>query len=301
MFDFEVLQGNALSLPFNDGSVDLIVTSPPYFGLRSYQSAGAHFAGQIGEEATPQQYITALLEATTEMKRVLKPEGNIWVNLGDKYSRGSRPRNQPDQFRKGPETTYDHPKYVKDTSPENSGITGKSLMGIPQRYMIGCIDDLGLIARAEVIWSKPNGMPERVEDRVRRSHENWFHFTKQKTYYANIDTIREEHKTVENAKKGKLPGSVWSVATEPLRVPDDLGVDHYAAFPTEFPRRIIHGWCPPDGIVLDPFGGSGTTAHVAATLGRRGISLDMSADYGRIAQDPRVFGKRQRMVQGREG
>ena len=243
-------RANALNLPLADNSVDLVVTSPPYFGLRSYQDGGEHYEGQIGAEATPAEFVDALIAATREMMRVVKPSGSIWVNLGDKYSNGMRQHFTP----------------------------AKSLMGIPWRYAIRCIDDLGLILRAEVIWSKPNGLPESVTDRVRRSHETWFHFTLSPRYYSAVDEVREEHAartieqskidaraglvkksqhrqpTVENRRErsvtpppnplGKLPGSVWSIATEPLRVPDHLGIDHFAAFPTEWPRRIITGWSP---------------------------------------------------------
>jgi hypothetical protein len=145
-------------------------------------------------------------------------------------------------------------------------------MGLPWRYAIRCIDDLGLILRAEVVWAKPNGLPESVTDRVRRSHEQWFHFTRQSRYYASVDEIREEHapktlthrgggqswgnednpdnnwgdaKVREINPLGKLPGSVWTIPSEPLTVPDHLGVDHFAAFPSEWPRRLILGWTPP--------------------------------------------------------
>jgi site-specific DNA-methyltransferase (cytosine-N4-specific) len=167
------------------------------------------------------------------------------------------------------------------------------------------VDDLDLILRAEVIWSKPNGMPESVTDRVRRSHETWFHFTKEQRYFAHVDGLREPcsgyarpngsiRATPGGQRKramadtvnplGRLPGSVWDIATEPLIVPAALGVDHFAAFPMEWPRRIIRGWSPEGGTVLDPFGGTGTSALVADALGRHGISSDMSADYSRIAQ-----------------
>ena len=147
----------------------------------------------------------------------------------------------------------------------------KSLMLLPQRYAIGCIDQLGLILRAEVIWSKPNGLPESVTDRVRRSHEQWWHMTKEPRYFSAVDEVREVYaaptatRTFGNVDPsrgdhgkpaarmdaadvmnplGKLPGSVWQIPTEPLRVPDHLGVDHFAACPSEFPRRIILGWSP---------------------------------------------------------
>jgi DNA modification methylase len=394
-----IIRGNALDLPIADGSVDLIVTSPPYFGLRSYQDGGEHYEGQIGDEATPAEFVDALVAATAEMVRVLKPSGSIWVNLGDKYVADNRGSGS-DPKRGG----------AKWAPAGSRGYVGegimprKSLMGIPWRYALRCIDDLGLILRAEVVWSKPNGLPESVTDRVRRSHETWFHFTKSPRYFSAVDEIREEHESAGLARRayafnvndaqrasknpvlngagerpanplGKLPGSVWTIPTQPLRVPDHLGIDHFAAFPMEWPRRIIRGWSPAgvcvecgegrrplrgrsceecgalveantktclscghrrgaewregrtandamraeDGkaglhvakrdkpttvsnrrggdvcacpeptadtrpaIVLDPFGGTGTTALVAKALGRHGISNDMSSDYCRLA------------------
>ena len=354
-----IVRGNALALPLDDSTVDLIVTSPPYFGLRSYQDGGEHYAGQIGSEATPAEFVDALIAATREMVRVLKPSGSIWVNLGDKYAGSSGGGG-------GRQMQDDHAKSAIVTD-----VRAKSLIGVPWRYAIRCIDDLGLILRANVIWSKPNGLPESVTDRVRRSHEDWFHFTLNPRYYSAVDEIREAHvypldagrarkgyvgkesapaqygNTAGDASLGKLPGSVWTIPTEPLHVPDHLGIDHFAAFPTEWPRRIIQGWSPrgicvecgegrrpvsdratvvlsstnghvsavpnkPDGregarkalnisvtgyacacpeptapttpaVILDPFGGTGTTALVAHALGRHGISVDMSADYCRLA------------------
>lgn len=273
-----LIRADARTLPVADCSVDLIVTSPPYFALRSYQDGGEHYDGQIGAEATPGEFIDALIAATREMVRVLKPSGSIFVNLGDKYN-GT-----------------------------------KSLLGVPWRYAIRCIDELGLILRAEIIWAKPNGLPESVTDRVSRKHEQWFHFTVSERYYSNIDAIREPFRpsslsraryaqnTTAKARMtmpgerrekanqswspstlGKIPSSVWDVATEPLRVDPALGVDHFAAFPTEWPRRLILGWSPENGTVLDPFGGTGTTAAVAKALGRTGINVDLSADYLRLA------------------
>ena len=264
-----LVQADAVQLPVADDTVDLVVTSPPYFALRSYQDDGDHYDGQIGSEATPAEFLDALWAVTAECVRVLKPSGSLWVNLGDKYSRGQRPVGQPDQFRTSADITYDDPKYINSRRPENSGIPGKSLMGLPWRYAIGCIDDLGLILRAEVIWSKPNGLPESVADRVRRSHEQWFHFTLEPHYFSALDEIREEFTQISGRMDadysrrtrvpegtsprskswkvnpmGKLPGSVWSIPSEPLQVPDDLGVDHFAAFPQEWPRRLILGWCP---------------------------------------------------------
>lgn len=372
-----VLQADARALPMPDATVDLIVTSPPYYALRSYQDSGEHYTGQLGSEVTPAEYVTALIDCTREMMRVLKPTGSIWVNLGDKYANSQGVQGSSgERSDRAQASTYEPRTAVV-------GFRSKTLLGIPWRYAVRCVDELGLILRAEVIWSKPNGLPESVTDRVRRSHEQWFHFTKQPRYYSAVDEIRDKHRS--DARKwdsgvsatnkgksrsvwqggdesrfsggqnplGKLPGSVWEIATQPLTVPAHLGVDHFAAFPVEWPRRIILGWSPASictacgegrrlvvdrsektlhrpsgadqvgcrmhevaprvrssagnvhtrhrivghacacpepvtetrpGVVLDPFGGTGTTALAAKALGRHGISVDMSADYCRIAR-----------------
>ena len=187
----QIIRGNALALPLADDSVDLVVTSPPYFGLRSYQDGGEHYSGQIGDERTPAEFVDALIAATAEMVRVLKPSGSIWVNLGDKYSSTSTPGPQSQNTT----MTGGRHKGVENIAQRRiaSNVPAKSLIGIPWRYAIRCIDDLGLILRAEVIWSKPNGLPESVTDRVRRSHETWFHFVKEPRYYSAVDEVREEY------------------------------------------------------------------------------------------------------------
>ena len=378
----QIIRGNALALPLADDSVDLVVTSPPYFGLRSYQDGGEHYSGQIGDEPTPAEFVDALIAATAEMVRVVKPSGSIWVNLGDKYAGSNGMPGGSGSSTLAGQARAHAAAGTGIRRPSATGAPAKSLIGIPWRYAIRCIDDLGLILRANVIWSKPNGLPESVTDRVRRSHEDWFHFTLNPRYYSAVDEIREAHQHPHIAHTGprssrgevdgnaqhlrmglsplgKLPGSVWTIPTEPLHVPDHLGIDHFAAFPTEWPRRIIQGWSPrgicvecgegrrpttvtwpgvkeretpaygagnhgtgsstlgsrgpsariigeacacPEptaptrpGVVLDPFGGTGTTALVAHALGRHGISNDMSADYCRLAgwrtSDPKQLAK----------
>ena len=386
-----LLRGDAAHLPIADQSVDLIVTSPPYFALRSYQDGGKHYPGQIGSEATPGEWVDALVACTREWVRVLKPSGSMFVNLGDKYSTGAS--GQSDMAKLGERYRGGGHKDAKaktKTLPV-PGFQPKSLLGLPWRYALRCIDELGLILRAEIVWSKPNGLPESVTDRVRRSHETWFHFTVRPRYYAAVDTIRELQQS--NGERhvgrsgyagapngiarsfterslnplGKLPGSVWSIPSQPLTVPAHLGVDHFAAFPMEWPRRLIQGWSPsgictrcgdgrrpvstsiamssqgttlrrprgsvalyggivrvderhqrdvlttltgeccgcPDitapttpSVILDPFGGTGTTALMADVLGRHGVSVDMSHDYSRLARwrttDP---GERARAMQ----
>lgn len=304
-----VLRADARRLPLADNSVDLVVSSPPYFSLRSYQDGGEHYDGQIGAEPTPTEFVDALIEVTREAMRVLKPSGSIWINLGDKYAsyEGGRSKSQSGLIN----ASLDLPRVPKGYGLTGGGtVKSKSLMCIPWRYAIRCTDELGLILRAEVIWSKPNGLPESVTDRVRRSHETWFHFTAQPRYFSAVDEIREEYAPdslrlnkvgpasmkgrnvnlgsgspqTGRSPLGKLPGSVWTIPTEPLKVPEELGISHFAAFPSEWPKRIIQGWSPSGGTVLDIFGGTGTTAMVAKALGRDGISVDLSADYCRLAQ-----------------
>jgi DNA modification methylase len=352
----------------------LICTSPPYYALRSYTDGGEHYAGQVGSEDSWGEYLASLLECTREWARVLKPGGSIFVVLGDKYS-GAQQQSH------GCQPAETSSAYWQRTDPRRSGIPAKSLMLLPERYRIACADGLGLIARAVIEWSKPNGLPESTADRVRRSHEDIVHFTKEPRYFSAVDEVREPHlpQSVARAGRrrlapdlsqagvgspntlnpsdcchpaGRLPGSVWEIATSPFRPPAELGVDHHAAFPPELARRIILGWSPagvctacgegrrpvsartgetgrhpggggtyramrapggkdthladaalrprvitgyacacPDasaptrpGVVLDPFGGTGTTALAASVLGRTGVSVDLSADYCRLAQ-----------------
>lgn len=308
-----LVRADALALPVRDSSVDLVVTSPPFWPQREYtDNGGVVYDGQIGNEPDPFDYLDALWRVTAELVRVLKPGGSIVVNVGDKYAERAGPGRVP--------SDRDGRRYRKATRPRRAnvpGIRAKSLLGLPWRYAIGCIDgEAGdpLILRSELVWSKPNGLPESVVDRPRRSHEHWFHFTTSPHYFADMDQIREpysldtltryaagyrstgrESATTKGYTNddggprtvnplGKLPGSVWEIGTEPLNVPDELGVDHFAAFPQEWPRRLILAFCPPGGVVLDPFGGTGTTAMVARALDRTGISVDMSADYLRLAR-----------------
>ena len=303
-----IVQGDALHLPLPDESVDLCITSPPYWALRSY-SAGP---GEIGSEPTPQAFLEALWAATAEMARVLKPGGSIFVNLGDKYEGGGGPSGHT-----GKEVGQGQKNGYRNS--RSGAVPVKSLMLLPERYRIGCVDQtspyyraefyqglandlmdgditperarqladefeaspkskgLGLICRSVIVWDKPNGLPESVTDRVRRSHEDWVHLVKQPRYYSATDEIREPTPTAARTGRfesypagsasgsvtaegghhvnraasmplnplGKLPGSVWSIPSEPLRLPDHLGVQHYAAFPSEWPRRLILGFSPP--------------------------------------------------------
>lgn len=366
-----VLRGDARNLPLLDASVDLICTSPPYWSLRDYRDGDESLKGQIGNEASPQEYLESLWECTREWMRVLKPEGSIFVVLGDKYSdRADGGLASAQSWRE------DRAGCLPPGRSSTAMAPRKSRLMLPERYRIGCLD-LGLLVRAVIIWSKPSAMPESVTDRVRVAHEDIVHLTKLPQYYSAVDEIRtpaSDYERKPGARRptppgqrrramadtvnplGALPGSVWEIASQPLLVPEHLGTDHFAAYPFEIPRRIIRGWSPsgvctacgegrrpmveagrtsheaprpaydqggvgvkgsarhgkgastlgprgvvaritgyacscptPDApsrpaVVLDPFGGSAATALVAATLGRVGLSVELSADYNRIAQ-----------------
>jgi DNA modification methylase len=280
-----VLRGDAAHLPLPDASVDLIVTSPPYFGQRDYRDGGESLAGQIGSEETPAEYIAVLLRCTREWMRILKPSGSLFVNLGDKFSQRTQTRRSshqpgifPGKFEEFSETWAERAAKGATRMPHQNVINDagdcvleKSLMQLPQRYSIACADQLGLILRRDIIWSKTSGMPESVTDRCATRHEYVFHFTKQPRYFAAVDEIREPHSAVSVARSqrqynagdlfsvgtpntlnpeqfvnplGALPGSVWEINSLPLVVPSHLGVDHFAAYPPELCRRIILGWSP---------------------------------------------------------
>jgi len=283
---WKIVHGDARNLDIEDGSVDLICTSPPYWGLRSYRDAGEHYDGQIGSEVTPAQYVEELVGMVDgEWRRVLKGTGNLFLNLGDRHNNRAITRSSSHQSGLFPERKDDTigTDWADLTKQGRTRLTDsmtreKSLLGLPWRIALALIDR-GWILRAEIVWSKPNGLPESVTDRVRRSHEQVFHFTLEPRYYAAVDRIRDPYQTAldreppiggtarrdgaeagandprymgnEPARSGlgRLPGSVWTIPTVPLIVPDthrkhwDLP-DHFAAYPPELVRRIVLGWSP---------------------------------------------------------
>jgi DNA modification methylase len=293
--------------------VDLVVTSPPYYQLRAY-ATGGHPA-EVGSEPHWRDWLARLVEATAEMARVLKPSGSIFVNLGDKYNSAAGAGNTR-VFRPG----HGSPKWADDPQARGGsapGIPEKSLMLLPERYRIACVDQLGLTARAVICWHKVNGLPESVRDRVRRSHEDWVHLTRGPRYYAATDELREPHATplhnpgnrngdrkavgpqdrgghsqwedtwrVWGNSLGKLPGSVWSIPSEPLRLPAWLGVDHYASFPSEWPRRLVLGWSPPGVCVVCGQGRWPVVERQTNAEAWRDLPLK-PGEIGRLAARPR--------------
>lgn len=277
MANIEIKQGDAFNTGLVDSSVDLIVTSPPYFSFREYTD-GEETLKAVGNEEHPWEYIKVLVDWGEECRRVLRPDGNLFVVLGDKYA-GSGGHNNAGigaDKKRGP-GRYSQSAIVNWTQPP---IRNKSQLGLPTRYANLMVEKEWLL-RQTIIWNKPNSIPTNAKDRGEFTHEYVYHFTKGRDYYFNPDlrTYPEIYKS-----------SVWEItSSEGLRYPKEiferLGTDrHYAAFPAELVRRILVGWAPPDGLVLDPFGGSGTTALVSRLLGMRAISLDLSAGYTRLAR-----------------
>lgn len=302
-------------------SVNCIVTSPPYFGLRDYG-----VSGQIGLESTPAEYVQTMVTLFREARRVLRSDGVFWLNLGDTYTGGGRGNNPPLGAREWKQGT--NAGSVIETRTDVDGLAPKSLIGIPWRVAFGLQDD-GWIVRQDNVWAKPNPMPESVTDRTTRAHEYVFQFAKSGRYFFDKDAIAEpvkpdsikrqgravsdNHKNT-NGAPGQTPHSMFkarpnkqdelgkrtytgfneryegqenpmankrSVWTIP---PAQFREAHFATFPYELPEICIKAGCPPGGLVLDPFMGSGTTALVARDLGRNFIGSDLNADYVAIAR-----------------
>lgn len=248
----EVLAG------FGEGTVDCVVTSPPYYGIRDY---GAE--GQYGLEPSVGEYVTNLVALYEQVRRVLAEDGTFWLNLGDSYA--SRPRGAR-QARRRDKAVVAAPTGTPDR-------VQKSLLGVPWRLAFA-LQDAGWILRNEIIWHKPNSSPESVQDRLATRHEHLFLFTKNPSYYFDLDAIREAHApTTHSTSAGANPGDVWSIPNQPF-----TGA-HFATFPLEIPRRAIAAGCRPDGTVLDPCSGSGTTGAAAQALGRNYIGIDINAAY----------------------
>lgn len=315
----QILLGDATNMhQIPDNSIDLIVTSPPYFGQRVYfDNKGNPITEAVGSEAAPGEYLDALDRFMEEAWRVIKPTGSVFVNLGDKYAGSGGHNNDRIQGTKyDAETpTRDGPThYVKVSETRR-----KSLLGLPWRFALRQMD-AGWILRQEIIWSKSNGMPESATDRTKRFHEQWFHLVKEENYFSSIDALRQPIKpqSVERDKQGypggaftsqfqgspldkreqsstktfghplgTLPSSVQTISTGGVRPTKEEQrkfnlPKHFAPFPPEWPRFFILGWSPEGGLVLDPFAGTGTTSLVAQILNRSSIALDISPAYIRL-------------------
>lgn len=290
----------ARSLP--DQCVQCIVTSPPYFGLRDYGTDG-----QMGLEPTVKEYVANMVTLFTELRRVLRDDGTLWLNLGDSYA-----ANRSYQVVDNKHTDVGNTKASK--VPD--GLKPKDLIGIPWRVAFALQED-GWTLRSDIIWSKPNPMPESVRDRPTKSHEYVFLFSKSTRYHYDADAIKEpavggtggdfsakyaaaqpshgtkqdqtgnrqytgfngRWKNRENIPETRNKRSVWTVSTKPFKG------SHFATFPTDLIEPMIKAGCPAGGIVYDPFMGAGTVGVVAQRLGRHYAGSELNPEYLKMAEE----------------
>lgn len=288
-------------------SVNCCVTSPPYFGLRDYG-----VDGQIGLEATPDEFVAKLVAVFREVRRVLRDDGTAWVNLGDSYAAQRGGTAMPaetlaggiagtgnDDAHRGRGSVHAH---------RNAGAIGlkhKDLIGIPWRVAFA-LQAEGWYLRQDIIWHKPNPMPESVRDRCTKAHEYIFLLAKSERYYFDADAVAEpainagrvvvydgtqkncetaddprfatritSNRTVGEARNKR---SVWTVTTQPFKEA------HFATFPPALIEPCILAGCPAGGTVLDPFGGAGTTGLVADRHGRNALLIELNPEYAAMAE-----------------
>lgn len=283
-----------------DCSINTCVTSPPYFGLRDY----GHI-GQFGLESTPDEYIAKMVEVFREVRRVLRDDGTLWLNIGDSYATGTTAARQKGDALLG-NSTSDARATARIGTPQ--GCKTKDLIGIPWMLAFALRAD-GWYLRQDIIWHKPNPMPESVTDRCTKAHEYIFLLSKSERYHYDHNAIKERatsdspagnktHKYADAYAAGDsemhrtkaglvaLSGvkwqnrnkrSVWTVPTKPF-----AGA-HFAVFPPDLIIPCILAGCPIGGTVLDPFGGSGTTGIVAVENSRKAILCELNPDYAAMA------------------
>jgi len=277
-------------------SVHCCVTSPPYFGLRDYG-----VDGQIGLEPTPDEFVAELVAVFREVRRVLRDDGTVWLNLGDSYNSGASGGLGGSTLGGGQSN-----QGVSNRSGRGvvNSLKPKDLIGIPWRVAFALQAD-GWYLRQDIIWHKPNPMPESVTDRCTKAHEYVFMLSKSARYFYDADAIAEPvaPSTVERlsqdveSQRGsdRVPGktngtmkavgsdtrnarSVWTIPTQPFKEA------HFATFPPDLAERCIKAGCPVGGTVLDPFGGAGTTGLVADRLQRNAVLIELSPAYADIAR-----------------
>ena len=240
--------------------IQSVITSPPYWGMRDYT-----VNGQIGLEETLPQFLNRLVVIFREVRRILKPDGTFWLNIGDGYTSGNRGWRAPDK--KNPARAM----AVRPSTPD--GLKPKDLLGLPWRLAFALQQD-GWYLRSDIVWNKPNAMPESVKDRPTRSHEYLFMLSKSEKYYYDCDAIREQR---EDGLGTRNKRSVWSVNTEPS------GEAHFATFPPRLITPCILASTRPNDYVLDPFFGSGTVGLVCQTYARNYVGIELNPAYLEMA------------------
>lgn len=305
-----------------NASVDCCITSPPYFGLRDYGHEG-----QIGLEQTPDEYVQQMVAVFSEVRRVLRDDGTLWLNLGDSYARtgGWSSNNGLDNCARGEsKRAKSNMQRGRNGQKRPVGLKEKDLVGIPWRVAFALQAD-GWYLRQDIIWHKPNPMPESATDRCTKAHEYIFLLSKSPRYHYDAEAIAEPAADPDgfryeggyrdmmqhNEKEGRLMAgggtaqhsrtetgsvphfasgfgdkrnkrSVWTVTTKPFREA------HFATFPTDLILPCVLAGCRPEGTVLDPFNGAGTTGLVSLSNGRRYVGIELNPDYAEISM--RRFG-----------
>jgi len=308
-----IICGDALTelrkLP--DESIHCCVTSPPYWGLRDYG-----VPGQLGLERTPEEYVARMVEVFREVRRVLRKDGVLWLNLGDTYSAHKDCKSVPDSLRVGGRSESANviakgQSHSRDTKLlKSQGLKNKDLIGIPWRVAFALQAD-GWWLRQDIIWAKPNPMPESVTDRCTKAHEYIFMLTKSARYWYDAEAVKEpfsdermgnpgkykaglkdcvtpmgvhgrgvtgEGWNADGTNSGRNLRSVWTITTKPFKEA------HFATFPPEIPELCIKAGCPKGGTMLDPFFGAGTTGMVAKQLGRDFIGIELNPKYCEMAE-----------------
>jgi len=289
-----ILIGNAFDhlKTLSSNSVDCVVTSPPYYGLRDYG-----MGEQIGLEQTPEEFVIKMKALFRHVRRVLRPNGTLWLNLGDSYWGGKMDATSKQLSNLN--------TNQRNTQRSHSTLKQKDLIGIPWRVALALQQD-GWYLRSDIIWHKPNPMPESVRDRPTKSHEYIFLLTKTDDYYYDSDAILEPFSEdrggitkargataycvargndqsnsggFTRSRDGRNKRSVWTVTTGSFK-----GA-HFATFPKKLIEPCILAGCPKGGTVLDPFFGSGTTGLVAEELGRKYIGIELNPKFAAIAQE----------------
>lgn len=250
--------GDALTVlrDFPDASFRTAITSPPYWSLRDYS-----VTDQLGLEDDPDEYVASLVRVFNEVRRVLTEDGSLWLNIGDSYTSGGRTWRAPDK--KSPV------RAMNTRPPTPEGLKPKELVGIPWKLAFA-LQASGWYLRSDVIWRKPNAMPESVKDRPTRSHEYVFFLTKAERYFYDTLAVREQN--------GRNVRSVWDIYTEALQ---DV---HFATFPTKLVDQCMLLTSKPGDAVLDPFFGSGTVGVVAIQNQRSFLGIELNSAYVNVAK-----------------
>ena len=251
-----------------DDLARMCITSPPYYGLRNYGDE----ENQIGIEQSPEDYVNELVKVFREVKNNLTEDGTLWLNMGDSYYNYRPGKGQGLVKQSVSKTNQDLPTKCNRRGNKLKGYKEKDLIGIPWMLAFALRAD-GWYLRQDIIWSKPNPMPESVRDRCTKSHEYIFLFSKNQNYYFNVDAIKEPTVDGKGLKRKK---SVWNIKTKPYK---DA---HFSVFPEELIKPCILAGSEKGDLILDPFIGSGTTAVAAKSLNRDYIGCELNQDYAKL-------------------